>query len=115
MALPVVGLVGLLGTYIARLITVETAKLIALKAMLLVLAIVVLPLVVENFLVYLISGAYGVMDANVASSGLAPVILQITGMGGWIAEQLRLPESFAVIISGITVRFGINAIPFLRV
>ena len=82
----------------------ETIKFIALKALLVALIFTLLPIAMykgwlflqEKILTYLSSTAPGSWEG---------AIVTFTGLGGWIAEQLRFTECFSVLVSALTFRF----------
>ncbi len=106
---------ALLFGFLARLITVEGLKMIAYRAMLLTLVTVILPIVLEKFIVYLIHTASGIAFQHIESSGLAQAAITFSGLAGYLADRFRLVEAGSMIISAITLRFVLNLIPIIRV
>ena len=112
--MPVVGLLGALFTFFARYLTVEILKMLAFKAMLLTFAIIILPAVIENFMVYLFDGFMGIASAQLQGQTFQGVIT-ISGVFGWVATTLKIPEGLAILLSAVTTRYALNLIPFVNV
>lgn len=120
MALPVVlvplfsGLAGAIGSFFARVLTVETAKFLAWRAFYLFLVFVCLPLVLYNVGVDLIFDLLNAAMDYTATLNMSELTLQMTGIAGYIATQVQLPEAFALYMTAIGTRFAMSFIPFLR-
>ena len=114
-------LVALLGslfgsaiTGIGKLISVETIKFIAWRALIMFIVFVALPLVLYNVLASLIFDFMDYAMTYISSSGLSSFTFQLTGMGAYIANHIRLVEAFALFMSFVTIRFFMRFIPFLK-
>lgn len=128
------GLVALVGEFLASVtgmftvgttavlgwFTVETGKMIAKKAMWLFLICVVWPVVMYNVSMEII---FDLMDAvlTIANSHLAeygtsaaPLTLQFTSLGGWIAEQIFLPQCISIFLAALGIKFIFAFLPFAR-
>ena len=98
-------LISVLGAGFLRLVAVG----LGMKIVLATLIMVVLPLVLKKFffswITEVIQFALGTIDA---SSNLQAVIIEITGVGAYLAQHLRLQDCLAVTISAILTRFTLS-------
>lgn len=104
---------GLLSVLLGKILTDNLLRFIATKTLLATLFIVVLPIVLNNFVYELVSYALD-MASSVDSSSLPDLTLSFTGLAGWFASNLYLPDALSVVISAVSVRVFLNHIPFLR-
>lgn len=114
LGIPLLGLIPLVGTWLARTVTLDVLKMVALKAILMSIVITVLPVVANNFLIDIMQGAFTQLTSIVSPQNL-DVSLQFSNLTAWLMEKTRLVECFSVIIGAISTRWAINAIPFLRI
>lgn len=112
--MPVVGLLAALATFFLRYISVEVLKYVALRALILSLVVVILPIVVENFLVKIFEESMSIATQQLVQQDFGQVV-NLVGVFGWVAQMLKLPEAMAVVISAIGVRFALSLIPFVRI
>jgi hypothetical protein len=102
---------------VSSVITVMTLLAIARKALLYFLIGVVLPLVLYNlgtrFIVDIMEFAVTIAAGQVQGQNLN-LSMQITGMAGWIANQIYLPQCLSIIFAAIAAKFAMGFIPGLR-
>jgi len=114
MPLPIVGgLVAFLGGWFARIVGVSALRFIALKVVLWTLCVSVLPIVIYNVFSYMVGEVFGLIEDMVEGSSIESYVLEFTGLGGWLANTLNLPEAFALILSACIFRMTLNMIPFV--
>jgi hypothetical protein len=118
-AIPIVGgLIAWLGGAIAQKFAVETLKWLAWKALLLGLLTIVLPIVLMNVFDMILEKVMAAANAKIAevtAQGLpAPISVQLTGLGGWFASCLKVPQCFALIMGTATYRVALRMVPFVR-
>jgi hypothetical protein len=120
MALPLVigsvatSMLGAFGGWIAKLLSIETIKFLAWRAFILFIVFVCLPLVLYNVGVDLM---FDLMEVGMGYAGdlnQQSLTIQLTGMAGWMATQLNLPQCFSMYMSAVSVRFAMGFVPFLR-
>ncbi|PKN53386.1 MAG: hypothetical protein CVU55_01830 [Deltaproteobacteria bacterium HGW-Deltaproteobacteria-13] len=63
--------------------------------------------ILEEVMNYAITTIGGVSVAGFTSPSL-------TGFAGWFLAQIKLPESFAVMVTCISIKFILRKIPFLH-
>lgn len=107
------GLLAALGWFKASSIFrtgVSVALFYALKVVLITLFTVTLSVVLNNFVIGFASDIFS--DALPYLSEQIPAFaLELTGLGAWLGLQLRLPDCFAVILSGLSVGFVRSLMP----
>jgi hypothetical protein len=63
---------------------------------------------------YVIDFAMQGVQELYADSGLqTPATLQLVGLAGWLAEKMRIPEVFSILMTGWSFAFVRSCIPFL--
>ena len=82
----------------------ETIKFVAIKTLLVTLVFTVMPVAMYKGWLFLQEKILTYLNAN-SSGSWEGTVVTFTGLGGWIADQLRFSECFAVLISGLTFRF----------
>lgn len=88
-------------------------KFFAQKVLLVGLATIVLPIILNNFAYDLMNVAFSLIgDTNVTGINGS---LSFTGLAAYLVIQLRLPDCLSVISSALLVRASLNMIPFVRV
>ena len=116
MPIPLIGLAGGLAAWFsalfaaetARKIAIETAKYFLTKALLIFLVCVVLPYVLFNVAVELIDVFLTAAMDYVSQNQVQGVVLQMTGVGGWFANQIKIPECFSMAITLLSVKFALR-------
>jgi len=120
MALPLVlvplfsGILTGIAGFFARIFTVEALKFLAWRAFILFIVFICLPIVLYNVGVDLIFSLIAAAMDYTGSLGMSDLTIQITGIAGYIADKINLPQCFSVYMSAIATRFVMGFIPFLR-
>lgn len=101
---------------IAKTVSVETLKFAATRALIIAVVGTLLPVVLYNLinsiLLEYIQYAQGVIPSG---DGLTSVVVSFTGIAGYMAVQLKLPEAFSLVMSAAALRWSLNCIPFVRI
>ena len=106
---------ALLGALLTKILSDNLARYVALKTVLVTLFVGVLPVVLNNFVYSLLEIAINYATSlNGQATNLPQIALQITGLAGWFATNLYLPDALSVVLSAVSVRVFLNHIPFLR-
>jgi hypothetical protein len=107
---------GALLTFIASafasLVGQTVVRFAAWKLVIWTIVVVVLPIVLNNFIHSLLSDAISLVNSYSGSS--SSMVVQLSGLAGWFATYLRIPEGFSILISAIVFRITIKLIPFIR-
>jgi len=104
------GLVSVFG----RLFTVETLKFIAYKLLILFIVFVALPLVLYNVGTSFIFDFLEYAMTYISGLGVDSYVVQISGIGAYIATKIKLVESVTLFLSFVAIKFVFRFIPFLR-
>lgn len=99
----------------ARLITIETLKWAAHKAFWIFMVTVVFPFLLYNVVSMLILDLmdYGMtwVSGNIGN----PMVVNLTGMGGWIGSQIGINNILSVYLTAIATKFVMGLIPGVRI
>jgi hypothetical protein len=110
-------LVAWLGSFFtgwaARFLGVGVIRFTAYKAIFSFLVMTALPLVIYNVISLLIGEMMEVSRGLSGGLGATAVVAQFTGIAGYIGIKLKLPETFAIILSAMTIRMAMNLVPFV--
>lgn len=98
----------------ARFLTAGVLQWLALKLVLFTLLVVVLPIVLNNFLHGLMQTSMTLLSSTAAEHGIgAPLIVQLTGLAGYFAGSLKVPEVVALLAGALAFRVALRFIPFV--
>jgi hypothetical protein len=101
-------------TSIGRILTVETLKWLAFRALMLFLLFVALPIVLYNTLTGLIFDFMDIALSYLSDQGISAYTLQITGIGAYIASKIQLVQAVSIYMSFVSIRFLMRFIPFFK-
>jgi hypothetical protein len=104
------------GAGIVAVFTLKGIEWSATKVFLLFLVGVVLPLVLYNTAVLIVTNLMGVGLTLVgdATADQQNLVFEITGIAGWIADQIYLPQALSTLFSAVASRFIIDLIPGIK-
>jgi hypothetical protein len=91
---------------------VAVAFYIALKTILVTLLTVVLAVVLHNFVLTFVLEFMQTMLAGLPDSTLSEAVFNLTGVAGYIGNQLRLPECMSVFTACLSVAGIRRIMPF---
>lgn len=103
-----------LGSSVARIFSDKILSWIALKAILVFLCIVVMPILLNNFLYDLIEIVMNFANSQSASGSSLNGSMTFSGLLGWLIASFRLPECLSVLISALVLRVCLSMVPFVR-
>lgn len=107
-------LIGVVFTFLARIFGDNVLRWIAMKAALLFLFIVVMPLVFNNFLADILKMMFDMIDTNTGSVSALNPTFTASDLAGWFVLQLKLTECISVIMSALILKTTLKMIPFVR-
>lgn len=115
MAIPIVAaaLWSTIGSVVAKFFGDAVLRWLAWKVLIITLLTVTLPIVLKNVITWLFDTLMSVAIAQVSTDGLSNAAFEFTGFSGYLAYHLMIPESIAVILTGLTIRLVLNFIPFV--
>lgn len=88
-------------------------RFVAVKALMTLFFVVILPIVLNNFIYDIINGALGWLGNSVHPGDYNPNA-SFSGLTAWFLTTLRFPETFSVVMGGLILRTSLRHIPFLR-
>lgn len=88
-------------------------RFIATKALVYTLLVVTFPIVIKNLLCWLVDTLNQIVQSSIDPGSVTSFTHQLTGLAGWLGEQLLLPTCVSVLLSAIAIRFVLNFIPFV--
>lgn len=115
MALPFVatGLFSFLGTSVSKLLSEGVVKYMAMKALLITLITVTVPIVAKNLIVWLYDTTMTAVFDNVDMTGIVAQTYEFTGFAGYIALEMQLPAAVSILLTAAGIRLVLNFIPFV--
>jgi len=105
---PVAALIGVVGGAVAKLLSVETLKFIAMRAMMLSLFTVILPVVLYNVANSLLNDYLAYVSSVLPGSGYEGAIIELSGLGAWLAQRLQLVSCVSIFLAGVNLRWLIS-------
>lgn len=106
-------MLALLSGLFAALFSTTAAYYVAIKAVIVTLMMIVLPILLKKFFTWIVAGVLTLVGDSALGS-VSPTTLALTGLAGWFGSNLGLPGCFAVILSAVATRFTLKLIPFVR-
>ena len=106
---PILAWFGSLG---AKFVTDSLLKFVAYKAFAFTLLTVTFPIVIKNLLTWL----FELLTSYVTTidlGDLSATVVNLTGLGAYLAQHLQLVDSLSIILTAIAIRFTLNFIPFI--
>lgn len=100
---------GILGG-VLKFLTVEGAKAILIRALLLTAMTLVLPVVLYNVFSLIVSETLEYASSYVGASGLTGVVIQLTGVAAWMGDHLKVVEAVSFLLSCSLCRFVISMV-----
>lgn len=107
-------LIAFLGSAVAKVFTDKVLAYIAMKAILVFLFTVVVPLILNNFLYDIIEIMMNFANSQTQSAGTLNGNMSFSGFAAWLISCFRLSEVFSVVISALILRTSLKMIPFVR-
>lgn len=100
---------GVVGKYLVDV----GLRFVAMKALVYTLLVITFPIVIKNLLVWLVDAFQQIVQGSVDTGSVHSFAYQLTGLAGWLGDQLLLPTCVSVLLSAIAIRFVLNFIPFV--
>jgi len=97
----------------ARFITDIGLKWVAYKTLLFTVITVTLPASCKHLLQWLMEGLLSIAGNVPGMNGIESASVQLTGLMGYFASQLMLPDCIAILITACVIRICLNFIPFI--
>ena len=71
------------------------------------------PIVAKNLINWLFTTVSAVASSNISTDGLHSTVLNLSGLSGYLASVLMIPDCIAIIMTAIVIRFTLNLVPFV--
>lgn len=97
---------------LARLLADKVLAWLALKAVLVCLFTLVVPIILNNVLYEVIETMMNFASAQAGNSLNGS--MSFTGFMGWLISLFRLPECLSVLVSALVLRVSLSMVPFVR-
>jgi len=107
MALPLAGALGTIATWITTQLASQALRFLALKSFLSLLLVVGLPLILNNFLVSILSAVMN-KAGSALQLGAQSYVMQLTGLAAYIGNLLNLPLCVSILLGAVSVRFTLK-------
>jgi hypothetical protein len=88
-------------------------RFVATKALVYTFLVTTFPIVIKNLLCWLVDTLNEIVQSSIEPGSVTSFTHQLTGLAGWLGEQLLLPTCVSVLLSAIAIRFILNFIPFV--
>ena len=106
-----------LAAFATWLVNLIVNNYLAIRIFAFTLIAVLLPVILNNFVYGLMETFIGYAQNQINQYGVDTSLFhvyQFSGLAGWLISVFKIPESFSVVISGITTSFVLRTIPFVR-
>lgn len=91
---------------------VEVARWTATKLLLTAFLTVGIYIIANNLIVWMVTKILEQTSQFASQGTMSSVAIQLTGLGAYLADQLLLAQSFALIITGFSIRAIRQFLPF---
>ena len=101
-----------IGSLFNKYLIDTSLKFVAQKTLLYSSIVVVLPAVLKNLLSWL----FGILTSQVDNfdwGQMSSVVVQLSGVGAWLAVHLRFVDCLSVLVTALVIRLTLNFIPFV--
>lgn len=106
-------LLAYVGSIFSKFFSDVMLKFVAFKALAVTFITVTLPIVLKNMVNWMMEQVIALSQSNLNMDDLSSATMTLTGIAGYFASHLLLPDCIAIIVTGIAIRFVLNFIPFV--
>jgi hypothetical protein len=103
-------LVTLAGGWLLKHFTFEVAKYIALRALIIGVCLAIGPIVLFKGFSMIIQFLLNYTSSYIGGTGLEPAVVNIVGIGAYLAAKMKIAEGFSVFLSFLAVSFILRVI-----
>lgn len=82
----------------------DVIKFVALKALLIAIVFTLVPIALYKGWLLIHEKLFAYITTNMGDAWTGTVI-NLTGLAGWLADQMRFQECFVILVSALTCRF----------
>ncbi|MBI5557492.1 MAG: hypothetical protein HY885_07630 [Deltaproteobacteria bacterium] len=109
----VTSILSMMAGSISRMFGMDLLRWLAWKALIITVITVTLPIVLKNVITWLFETVMSIATSQISTNGLTHAAFEFTGFSGYLAYHLMIPESIAIILTGLAIRLVLNFIPFV--
>lgn len=113
MHIVITAVLGFFSSLAGRFVTDSVAKYVAYKLFFYTLVTVTVPIVAKNLIVFLFTEMSTIIQGQLSGLDHGATMVQLTGVAGYLAEHLMLPDCLALLLTAVAIRFTLNMIPFV--
>ncbi|WP_028582390.1 hypothetical protein [Desulfogranum japonicum] len=106
-------LVAWIGSVAGRFVTDSLLKFAAYKLLAFTIITVTLPVVLKNIINWFFKTIFDVISANMPTYHLQDVSFQLTGLLGWLCEQMMIPDCLSILAAAMAFKMVLKLIPFI--
>lgn len=99
---------------IGKFLTDKLLMYVAIKALIITLFVVVLPIILQNVVVWIFTEIFTFIQGQIPSGTLEDFTISLSGVGAYLAGCFQLPLCISILISAIALRITLNFIPFIK-
>ena len=103
-------IVGLAIGWLTKHFTFEVAKFVAMRAMLIAVILGLGPIVIFKGLSLMIEFVTSYANSYVSGQEVQPVMVQMAGIAGYLADILKIPEGISIYLSFLGISFALRLI-----
>lgn len=103
-------LIGLVGSWLLKHFTFEVAKYVALRAMLIALVLTIGPIVLFKGWSMILEFLLTYSASYVQGKNLQSAVVEIIGIGCYLAQKMKIGEGFSVFLSLLGLSFTLRMI-----
>lgn len=107
-------IIGVILGFIGKFLTDRLLFFVAVKALLIALFVVVLPIILKNFLIWIFEQIHAFMAIHLPADGMSAFIINLSGVGAYLGGCFKLPLCFSILMSAMLLRITLNFIPFIK-
>lgn len=97
----------------ARLFTMLLNNFLAMKLVLGVIFIVILPIILNNAIYWLLDDVFNAVNTYVAGQEYTLDDVSFSGLLGYFMVEMGIPDCLSVVLSAMALRFSMSWIPFV--
>lgn len=109
----IIPLLTWLGAAVGKFLTDKFLLFAAYKVLYVSLITITLPIVLKNLINWMMEQLITISNTNLDTTGLESSTIILTGLAGYLASHLLLPDCIAILITGIAIRLILNFIPLV--
>lgn len=110
---------GFLGRIFGLNLAADVLRWVAFRGLMLTLFVTILPIVFHNLFIWSLQFGGSILQRYMQSMGMSDqlehVILEVTGLGAYLAQCFQVPQCFAILMTALAARFALNMLAALPV